>query len=403
MTIMDYTGLAVDLKEAERRAMMIIGEEEFDIVLGLKSLMEARNVDVSLGVSPRVDDEPYNAKLLGWLETPYAEDGEMEAEGKSLARMGLLRARSGVLELTEEGRKVYEVIKKQSEEEEVVRVKNLAGYTKRLPEKDIMGTVFGYYPFMDGFDKSSPTYEDLIAARRRLAAYLYRENKLGARNAEMMGGTSVENLLKDADRRRTRRSKSTEHMTIEERVDELSSEVRGFLLMLDGCGHKPGSAPTEVQESGIMSAIFPKPLGGDHGEMPPPNSSLDAISEGAKDLVDSGLIEDSPAGFQLTDDGKGACGVIRRRFGGEVRQVEEFMKFLDGMTEEEFAAHSLLGNPHQEANIPESEEFTSLLAKRVELAASMYVKGKIDAQRAAVIADMDVSEFLEYAEGQGGR
>ncbi len=403
MTAKDYTGLAVGLREAERRTIMILGEENFDIVLGLKSLMEARNVDVSLGMSSRLDDEPYNSKLLDWLEEFDAEDGEMETEGKSLARMGLVRStRSGVLELTEDGRRVYEVIKTQSEQEEVVRVQNLAGYVKELPEEHIMGIVLRYYPFMAGFDTSSPTYGDLISARRRLAGYLYRENKLGVRNAELMAGTDVESLLKDAGRRRTRRNKFREHMTIEERVEELSGDARGFLLMLSEHDRSLGSAPTHTHERGIIRSIFPEPLGNDYGEMLPPDPAWDEIAEDAKDLVDSGLIEDNMgSGFDLTDDGRKACEVIRERSGEEVQQAEKFKEFLDGLTEEEFAAHSLLGSPYREANIQKSEAFTNLLAKRVELAASMYAKNKIDVQRAALIADMDVNEFLAYIEEHG--
>ncbi len=193
--------LTIDMSEAERTALMIIGEKEFDMMLGLRYLMEGRSADVMLGLSSDADNEPYASKIPGWIRSFKAEDGEMKAEGRKLARMGLVRARSGVFELTEDGKKAHKIVKKDCEKWEVWRINDLVGTVDMMPEAYIMDIVLRYYPYMAGFDKQSSAYEDLMSARRRLATHLYKNGKIGPQNAALMADTHMADFLRDADRR----------------------------------------------------------------------------------------------------------------------------------------------------------------------------------------------------------
>ena len=141
---------------------------------------------------PRLADETdYEPYLLG----PYSEIVADEAE--QLASSGLIRAESGKLELTSDGKKAFGILKKRSSKGMVEKIEDFKEFLNDLTRDELLAFTYFSYPSQDELERESIEYKDLLPKRRRLAMSMYLKDKISAQKAAQIAGEHLEDFLKE--------------------------------------------------------------------------------------------------------------------------------------------------------------------------------------------------------------
>lgn len=119
------------------------------------------------------------------------------------------------------------------------------------------------------------------------------------------------------------------------------------------------------------------------------------VEDEAKELAQSGYIDVeggrvslAPRGAQLVPK---ILGFLPRE---RIQRIDEFKRLLNDLSNDELLAFIYFGYPSSDVE-EESAQYRQLLPRRLELAKSLYRKGKISAERAAEIGGVSLEDFMD--------
>lgn len=120
-----------------------------------------------------------------------------------------------------------------------------------------------------------------------------------------------------------------------------------------------------------------------------------------EDLSMLGVVETIGNKFILTETGKAISKIIAKRASAKERKyVHEIKDFLNDLSSQELLAFTYFTYPDM---TEESVEFKKILPKRKFLAVDLYKKDKISIGKAAELAGLKITDFIDHLKRQGIR
>ena len=176
------------LNHVDRFILLLLGTKNAEPVPGPVHLQ--KEMYLLQNLFPELADEAdYEPNFLG----PYSEAVAGGAE--RLASSDLTRAGPKGFELTPDGKKVFDILKKGSSEEEVRKAGEFKDLLNDLSVDELLTFVYFSYPSETGLEKESAEYRNLLPRRGKLAMSMYQREKISAQKAAQIAGMHLEDFL----------------------------------------------------------------------------------------------------------------------------------------------------------------------------------------------------------------
>ena len=178
------------LNRVDRFILLLLGVKNAEPVPGQIHLQ--KEMYLLRNLFPELADEAgYEPNFLG----PYSEAVAGGAE--RLASSDLIRADPKGFELTPDGKKAFDILKKGSseEEEEVRKAGEFKDLLNDLSVDELLAFVYFSYPSETGLEKESAEYGNLLPRRGKLAMSMYQREKISAQKAAQIAGMHLEDFL----------------------------------------------------------------------------------------------------------------------------------------------------------------------------------------------------------------
>lgn len=176
--------------DVDRFILLLLGAKNSESVPG--PIHFQKEMYLLQNLFPKLADETdYDAYLL----EPHSEIVADEAE--QLESAGLIRAKTGNLELTSDGKKVFNILKKRSSKEETRKIEEFKELLNDLTKDELLAFIYFSYPSQDELEKESIEYKDLLPKRKKLAISMYQRGKISAQKAAQIAGEHLEDFLKE--------------------------------------------------------------------------------------------------------------------------------------------------------------------------------------------------------------
>lgn len=185
-------------------------------------------------------------------------------------------------------------------------------------------------------------------------------------------------------------------------ADRLTSIQRVALLLVSVSKAAPIRGKLWFQKQVFaISKNLPK-LSESLGYEPAPMGPFsEALEVNVDQLVAVGLLEQDGARYELTASGREVASIIERGTEEEeLRLISDVKELMNDLTDDELLALVYYTN---EDMISESEKVEKIAPKRKDLSASLFRKGKIGAEMGALIAGLDVQDYLDFLRSKGIR
>jgi len=178
------------LNHVDRFILLLLGAKNSEPVPGPVHLQKEMYLLQNLfpKLAAETDYDPY---FLG----PHSEIVADEAE--QLALSGLIRAEPGKLELTSDGKKTVDILKKASSKTEIQKIEEFKEFLNDLTRDELLAFTYFSYPAREELEKESTEHRDLLPRRRSLAVSMYRKDKISAQKAAEMAGEHLEDFLEE--------------------------------------------------------------------------------------------------------------------------------------------------------------------------------------------------------------
>jgi uncharacterized protein YwgA len=127
----------------------------------------------------------------------------------------------------------------------------------------------------------------------------------------------------------------------------------------------------------------------------------EALEVNVDQLVAVELLEQDGARYELTPTGREVASIIEKETKPEELQlISDVKELMNDLTDDELLALVYYTNKDM---ISESEKVDKIAPKRKDLSASLFRKGKIGAEMGALIAGLDVQDYLDFLRSKGIR
>ena len=127
----------------------------------------------------------------------------------------------------------------------------------------------------------------------------------------------------------------------------------------------------------------------------------EALEVNVDQLVAVELLEQDGARYELTPTGRDVASIIEKETKPEELQlISDVKELMNDLTDDELLALIYYTNKDM---ISESEKVDKIVPKRKDLSASLFRKGKIGAEMGALIAGLDVQDYLDFLRSKGIR
>lgn len=178
------------LNYVDRFILLLLGAKNYEYVPGplhlQKEMFLLQNLFTEL--ADETDYEPY---FLG----PHSEIVADETE--QLASSGLIMAGSGKLELTSEGKQVFNILKTKSNSKEIRKIEEFKELLNNMTHDELLAFTYFSYPSPEELEKESIEYKNLLPKRKQLALSLCQKNKISAQKAAQIAGEYLEDFLEE--------------------------------------------------------------------------------------------------------------------------------------------------------------------------------------------------------------
>ena len=183
------TGKIGQLNRVDRFILLLLGAKNAEPVPGPTHLQ--KEMYLLRNLFPELADEAgYEPNFLG----PYSE--AVAGGTERLASSDLIRADPKGFELTPDGKKVFDILKKgSSEEEEVRKAGEFKDLLNDLSVDELLAFVYFSHPSETGLEKESAEYRNLLPRRGKLAMSMYQRGKFSAQKAAQIAGVPLEDFL----------------------------------------------------------------------------------------------------------------------------------------------------------------------------------------------------------------
>lgn len=164
------------LSHVSRFILLLLGANNYERVPGYlylqKEMFLLQNLFAGLA-----DEADYKPQHLG----PHSKI--VESEAAQLASSGLIMEEAEKLELTLEGRQAFDILKGQSNTEDVQTVEDFKELLNDMTRDELLAFVYFSYPSSEGFERESIEYKKLLPKRRQLAISMCQKDKISAQKA----------------------------------------------------------------------------------------------------------------------------------------------------------------------------------------------------------------------------
>ena len=141
-------------------------------------------------VFPELADETdYKPYFLG----PHSKIVSNEVE--QLVYSGMVNMNPGKIELTPDGNRAVDILKKRSDEKEMEKIEEFKEFINDLTKDELLAFIYFSYPSPEELEKESIEYGDLLPRRRELAISMYKKDKISAQKAAQIAGEYLEDFL----------------------------------------------------------------------------------------------------------------------------------------------------------------------------------------------------------------
>ena len=177
------------LNDVDRFILLLLGAKNFESIPGPMHFQ--KEMYLLQNIFPKLTDETdYEPYFLG----PHSEIIADKAE--QLASSDLIKAELGKLELTLDGKKVFNILKKSSKEE-IKKIEEIKEFLNDLTNDELLAFIYFSYPSQGELEKESIEYKNLLPKRKKLAISMYQKGKLSAQKAAQIAGEYLEDFLKE--------------------------------------------------------------------------------------------------------------------------------------------------------------------------------------------------------------
>ncbi len=177
------------LNEVDRFILLLAGANDQKSIPG--PLWLQKEMYVLQNMYPELEDdtdfEPY---FLG----PHSDIVEDEAE--ELKNSNLITIEKGQIKLTNDGKKVFQLLKKKYEPK-IEKISEFKEMLNDLPKNELLAFIYFSYPSPEELEKESIEYQHLLPKRKQLAISLFLKDKISAQKAAQIAGVNFQDFVEN--------------------------------------------------------------------------------------------------------------------------------------------------------------------------------------------------------------
>ena len=178
------------LNNVDKFILLLLGAKNYEYVPGplhlQKEMFLLQNLFTKLA-----DDTDYEPYFLG----PHSEIVADEVE--QLASSNLIMAEAKKLELTLEGKQIFDVLRTKSSSKEIQKIEKFKELLNDMTHDELLAFTYFSYPSPEELEKESVEYKYLLPRRKQLALTLYQKNKISAQKAAQIAGEYLEDFIEE--------------------------------------------------------------------------------------------------------------------------------------------------------------------------------------------------------------
>ena len=103
----------------------------------------------------------------------------------------------GKLELTMEGKQIFDVLKTKSSNKVIQKIEEFKELLNDMTHDELLAFTYFSYPSPEDLEKESIEYKHILTKRKQLALTLYQKKKISVQKAAQISGEYLEDLLKN--------------------------------------------------------------------------------------------------------------------------------------------------------------------------------------------------------------